>query len=98
MATKVKVQSFRDYDLNDNGAYSPMEFAQAMYFLATSDPVAGNPKLPAWDRYNHRGAMQEMAPTDAITLLNATADEFAIVDMDNDWQVEPIELRAVAMM
>jgi hypothetical protein len=98
MATKVKVQNFSDYDLDRNGVYSPMEFAQAMYFLATSDPVAGNPKLPHWDRYTHRGAAAEMTPTHAVTLLNATADEFAAVDVDNDWRVSPTELAAVAMM
>ena len=75
-----------------------MEFAQALYFLATSDPVAGHPKLPAWDRYTHRGAAEQMPAGHAITLLNATADEFALVDSNNDWRVEPAELAAVAMM
>ena len=98
MATKVKVQNFSDYDLDHNGMYSPMEFAQAMYFLATTDPVAGNPRLPAWDRYTQRGALERMRPDHAVELLNATADEFAAVDMDNDWRVSPAELTAVAMM
>ena len=98
MATKVKVQNFSDYDRDRNGVYGPMEFAQAMYFLATTDPVAGNPRLPHWDRYTHRGAAAEMMPTHAVTLLNATADEFAAVDMDNNWRVSPAELTAVAMM
>ena len=97
-ATKVKVQNFSDYDLNRDGAYNPMEFAQAVYFLATSDPVAGNPTLPTWDRYTHRGAWQTMRPSHAVTLLNATADEFSAVDVNNDWQVSPAELAAVAMM
>lgn len=97
-ATKVKLQNFSDYDLNRDGAYNPMEFAQAMYFLATSDPVAGNPRLPSWDRYTHRGAWETMRPNDAITLLNATADEFTAVDINNDWRVSPTELAAVAML
>ena len=97
-ATRVKLQSFGDYDANRDGAYSPMEFAQAIYFLATTDPVAGNPKLPAWDRYTHRGAAQRMTPHDAITLLNATADEFAFTDTNNDWRVSPQELNRLAML
>lgn len=97
-ATKVKVQNFSDYDADRNGVYSPMEFGQAMYFLATSDPVAGNPRLPSWDRYVHRGTMSKMTPQDAVLLLNATADEFAAVDMNNNWRVEPAELAAFAMM
>lgn len=97
-STKVKVQRFGDYDLNKDGNYNPMEFAQALYFLATSEPVAGSPVLPTWDRYTHRGAAQQMLPTHAIALLNATADEFAAVDMNNDWRVSPEELAAVAML
>lgn len=97
-ATSVKVQQFSDYDLNRDGVYSPMEFGQALYFLATSDPVAGNPALPAWDRYTHRGAFQQMPPVHARMLLNVTADEFAAVDMNNDWRVDPAELRAAAML
>lgn len=98
MATKVKVQRFSDYDLDRNGYYSPMEFAQAAYFLATTDPVAGNPKLPAWDAFKHRGAAQRMMPTNAVSLLNATADEFTAVDINNDWRVSADELLAVAML
>ena len=94
----MKVQQFDDYDRNHDGAYSPMEFAQATYFLATTDPVAGNPTLPSWDRYEHRGTLSTMEPHDAITLLNATADEFALVDINNDWEVSPTELTAVAML
>lgn len=98
VATRVKVQRFADYDLDRNGVYSPMEFAQAAYFLATTDPVAGNPKLPAWDGYTHKGAAQRMTPVNAVTLLNATADEFAAIDINNDWRVSPEELLAVAML
>lgn len=98
MATQVKVQNFSDYDVNRDGVYTPMEFAQAMYFLATTDPIAGNPTLPAWDRYVHRGTMSRMQPNHAVMLLNATADEFAAVDLNNNWRVEPAELAAVAMM
>lgn len=97
-ATRVKVQQFGDYDRNNDGAYSPMEFAQATYFLATSDPVAGSPTLPSWDRYEHKGTLSTMEPHDAVTLLNATADEFAAVDRDGDWEISPAELTAVAML
>lgn len=97
-ATQVKIQQFSDYDVNNDGAYSPMEFAQATYFLATSDPVAGNPTLPSWDRYEQRGTLSTMEPDDAVDLLNATADEFAVVDLNNDWEVSPAELTAVAML
>ena len=97
-ATKVRVQRFADYDLNGNGVYSPMEFAQAVYFMATNDPVAGNPRLPTWDRFVHKGAATTMAPGVAVGLLNATADEFAAVDLNDDWRVSPEELVAVSML
>lgn len=97
-ATRIKVQNFNDYDLDKNGVYSPMEFAQALYFLATSDPVAGNPRLPKWDRFTHKGATSTMAPSVAVSLLNATADEFSAVDLDNNWRVSPEELVAVSLL
>lgn len=97
-STRVKVQKFSDYDLNGNGMYNPMEFAQALYFMATTDPVAGNPKLPAMDMTVHRGAPQKMNPFAATALLNATADEFAKVDLDRNWRVSPAELAAAALM
>lgn len=98
MATKVKIQKFSDYDLNNDGTYSPMEFAQALYFLATNDPVAGSPTLPAWDRYVDKGSAGRLPPQVAVNLLNATADEFATVDLNNDWRITPAELTAVAML
>lgn len=97
-ATQVKVQNFSDYDLNKDGVYNPMEFAQAIYFLATTDPVAGNPALPSDDRFLHRGAWQKMQPERAVALLNATADELAAVDRDRDWRVSPAELAAAALL
>jgi hypothetical protein len=97
-ATTIKVQNFSDYDLNKDGVYNPMEFAQALYFLATSDPVAGNPKLPAADRFYQKGAWQKMRPENAVALLNATADELAAVDLNHDWRVSPAELTASALM
>ncbi|TMJ14196.1 MAG: hypothetical protein E6G94_10105 [Alphaproteobacteria bacterium] len=97
MATHVRVQNFADYDLNHDGVYNPMEFAQAMYFLATSDPVAGNPRLPAMDRFVQRGAPTRMRPENAVALLNATADEFAAVDMNHDGRVSPAEVAGAAM-
>lgn len=95
--SRVKVQRFGDNDANGDGA-PQMEFAEAVCFLATTDPVAGNPKLPGWGRYTHRGAAQRMTPSDAITLLNATGDEFAFTDTDNDWRVSPQELNRLAML
>ena len=97
-ATQVKVQKFSDYDLDHDGAYNPMEFAQALYFLATSDPVAGNPTLPADDRFMQRGAPQKMKPANAVALLNATADELAKVDTNRDWRVTQAELAAAALL
>ncbi len=96
MATQVRVQNFADYDLNHDGAYNPMEFAQAIYFLATSDPVAGNPKLPAKDMYIQRGAPDRMDPQNAVALLNATADEFSAVDANHDHRVTPEEIAGAA--
>ena len=96
-ATRIRIQNFRDYDLNADGVYNPMEFAQALYFLATSDPVAGNPVLPADDRFLHRGAPQRMAPVDAVSLLNTTADELTQVDTNGDWRVSPAELAAAGL-
>jgi hypothetical protein len=95
-ATRVKVQKFADYDLDHDGTYSPMEFAQAIYFLATSDPVAGNPKLPAQDMYIQRGAPERMDPKNAVALLNATADEFSAVDANHDYRVTPEEIAGAA--
>lgn len=97
-STQVRIQNFSDYDLNRDGAYAPMEFAQALYFLATTDPVAGDPKLPMMDRYMHRSAPQKMAPSDAVALLNATADQFATADMNNDWRVTQDELARLPIM
>jgi hypothetical protein len=97
-ATQVRVQNFGDYDKNGDGAYSPMEFAQAMYFLATSDPLPGNPRLPASDRYLHAGAVNPIAPDAAVALLNATADEFAAIDRNYDAKITPAEMRASAML
>jgi hypothetical protein len=91
-ATQIRVQHFGDYDLNHDGAYNPMEFAQALYFLATSDPVAGNPKLPVRDKFIQRGAAERMRPAAAVALLNATSDEFAAVDANNDGRITPEEL------
>lgn len=96
LTTQVRVQNFGDYDLNRDGAYNPMEFAQAIYFLATTDPVAGNRKLPAQDMYIHRGAPARMAPHNAVALLNATADEFGAIDSNNDRRITPDEIAGAA--
>lgn len=97
-ATTIKIQNFSDYDLDKDGVYNPMEFAQALYFMATTDPVAGNPRLPADDRFMHRGAPQKMDPVAAVALLNATADELAAADANGDWRVSPAELAAATLM
>lgn len=97
-ATPIKVQKFSDYDLDRDGRYNPMEFAQAVHFLATSDPVAGNPALPDKDRFDVNGAPQKMRPVNAAALLLATSDELARVDTNGDRQVSPEEMRMAAMM
>ena len=91
-ATQVRFQNFSDYDLNRDGAYNPMEFAQALYFLATSDPVAGNPALPARDKFIDKGAPERMRPGTAVALLNATSDEFTAIDSNHDGRITPLEL------
>lgn len=97
-ATRVRIQKFGDYDLDKDGSYGRMEFAQALYFLATSDPVAGNPRLPAGDIYTQKGAPQKIDPRRAAALLNATSDEFTVVDRNKDDRVDQAELTAVALM
>lgn len=97
-ATRIKVQKFSDYDLNKDGVYNSMEFAQALYFVATSDPVAGNPALPRDDKFIHRGAPQTMDPQYGIALLNATSDDFMMVDKNHDGRVNPEEMAAMGLM
>ena len=94
--SSTKIQTFGDYDIDDNGFYGPMEFAQAMAFLAAAKPADAS--LPAKDKFKHKGAIGKLAPRQATAMLNATADEFAMVDMNNDWRVSPPELTAAAMM
>lgn len=94
----VNIQTFSDYDTNDDGAYSPMEFAQAMAHLAGGKPATGAAKLPATDKYVRKGTLAKMPPARAITWLNATAEEFAQVDPNHDWRITQQELLASAMM
>ena len=94
----MKIQSFADYDIDDNGAYSPMEFAQAMAFLSAANPAAGGMSLPAKDKFSHKGMIGKMSPKQATAILNATSDEFAAIDMNKDWRITPEELTAAAMM
>lgn len=96
--TMMKIQTFSDYDINDDGAYSPMEFAQALAFLANVTTGAGAADLPAKDKFVHKGMIGKMQPKQAVALLNATADEFSAVDGNNDWRITPDELQAAAMM
>lgn len=94
----TKIQTFSDYDINDDGAYSPMEFAQAMAFLAGGKPATGAARLPMTDKFVHKGTLAKMPPARATAWLNATSEEFAQVDADNDWRVSRQELAAAALM
>jgi hypothetical protein len=94
----TKIQSFADYDIDDNGSYSPMEFAQAMAFLAGGKPATGAAALPATDKHVHKGTLAKMPPARATAWLNATSEEFAQVDANNDWRVSQQELAAAAML
>lgn len=96
--TTAKIQSFSDYDINDDGTYSPMEFAQAMAYLAGGKPATGAAGLPPTDKFVHKGTLAKMPPARATAWLNATSEEFAQVDLNNDWRISPQELTAAAMM
>ena len=98
VSSQLKVQNFGDYDLNNDGAYSPMEFAQAVHFMASGVTTTGTTTLPAKDRYVHKGAVKKLPPMEAVEMLNVTADEFATVDLNNDWRVTADELALVAMI
>lgn len=94
----AKIQTFGDYDIDDDGSYSPMEFAQAMAYLAGGKPATGAAALPASDKYVHKGTLAKMPPARATAWLNATSEEFAQVDVNNDWRVSKQELVAAAML
>lgn len=94
----MKIQTFSDYDVDNNGNYSPMEFAQAMSFLANANPAAGGTMLPPKDQNQHKGLIGKMRPQHATALLNATADEFSMVDRNRDFRITPDELASAAMM
>lgn len=92
----VRIQRFSDYDLNHDGAYDPMEFAQAMYFLATGDPVAGASGVPRPAAYKPHIAAKQMDPAFAAALINTASDEFTAADADHDWRLTPAELARFA--
>ena len=92
VAKRVEIQRFSDYDLNKDGSYGPMEFAQAMYFLTTGDPVPGTTAIPKPGQYIPHLAYAHMNPKFAAALLNATSDEFTAIDSNHDWRVTPQEL------
>ncbi|GAO38895.1 hypothetical protein SCH01S_21_00820 [Sphingomonas changbaiensis NBRC 104936] len=92
VAKRVEIQRFSDYDLNHDGSYGPMEFAQAAYFLATGDPVPGTTAIPRPGQYLPHLAYAHMNPKFAAALLNATSDEFTAIDSNHDWRVTPAEL------
>ena len=96
VATRVEIQRFSDYDLNKDGSYGPMEFAQAAYFLATGDPVPGTTAIPRPGEYLPHLAAAHMNPKFAAALLNATSDEFTAIDSNHDWRVTPAELDGFA--
>lgn len=94
----TKIQRFSDYDINDDGSYSPMEFAQAMAFLAGGKPATGAAQLPRTDKYLHKGTLAKMPPARATAWLNATSEEFVHVDTNEDRRVSKPELVAAAKM
>ena len=96
VAKRVEIQRFSDYDLDRDGGYGRMEFAQAMYFLATGDPVPGTSAVPRPSAYVPHLAYARMDPKAAAALLNATSDEFTAIDRDHDWRITPAELRQFA--
>lgn len=91
---QVRLQNFSDYDFDHDGSYGPMEFAQALYFLATGDPVAGTKSVPAPRQYSGHLPSRRMDPKLQAALLNATSDEFTALDTNHDWRITPAELAA----
>lgn len=96
VATGVKIQDFAAFDLDKNGSYGRMEFAQALQFLKGAP--AGGQALPARDRTVHAGAAKRLPPSQAVSLLNETSAAFAAVDMDHNGLISPIELGAAALI
>jgi hypothetical protein len=92
----IRIQRFADYDLNRDGAYNPMEFAQAMYFLATGDPVPGTTAIPRPSNYKPHVAARQMDPKFAVALINTASDEFTAADANHDWRLTPDELARFA--
>ena len=92
VSKQVSIQRFPDYDLNRDGAYGRMEFAQAMYFLATGDPVPGTAAVPRPSQYVPHQPYATMDPELAAALINATSDEFTAIDQNQDWRITPAEL------
>jgi len=92
----IRIQRFSDYDINRDGAYNPMEFAQAMYFLATGDPVPGTTGIPRPAEYQPHIAAKQMDPKFAVALINTASDEFTAADADHDWRLTPEELARFA--
>ncbi len=88
----IHFQRFSDYDINRDGAYGPMEFAQAMYFLATGDPVPQMEGVPSPRTYRPHIANTNMDPKFALALINTASDEFTAIDADHDWRITPDEL------
>lgn len=93
----AKIQSFAQFDVDNNGELGRMEFAQAMMFLMGAPATSGQ-RLPAKDSYVHAGTAKRMPPGQAVALLNATSDEFSVVDIDRNGVVSKEELIAVALM
>jgi hypothetical protein len=92
----IQFQRFADYDLNRDGAYGPMEFAQAMYFLATGDPVPQMKGVPSPRSYRPHIANTNMDPKFALALINTASDEFTAIDANHDWRITPDELGRAA--
>lgn len=99
----AKIKTFAQFDVDDNGVLGRMEFAQAMMFLLTAGSMttgagADGQPLPAKDKYVHAGMTSRMAPGRAVALLNATSDEFAVVDLDRNGVISEAELVTAALM
>lgn len=92
VSKQVSIQRLQDYDLNRDGTFGRMEFAQAMYFLATGDPVPGTAAIPRPPQYVPHQAYATMDPELAAALINATSDEFTAIDENQDWRITPAEL------
>lgn len=95
--TRVRIRDFQHFDLDKNGVYGPVEFARAMYRLATTEPLDGFEKLPKW-HHDQLVSGNELRPLDELVLLNKNSDEFLRVDRDNNWRIDESELQSAGLL